>query len=437
MLYIFQTESRRDIIKLINLKMQNLAEKDFLFFKKIFGYEPEYQITCPSRVNLIGEHTDYHESFVLPMAIDNIKMFAYLHTRKDQKIRLYSLGVRKSQRVEININDKRNKIRWVQYLQGAIIQYKKKFKNICGFDIFIKSKIPSGGGLSSSSALTMISLIALGLSNKFFDGKNYLSANAAVNIINQKNEHSKKLMRELSLWGCYSEWWYGTKGGAMDHFALMVSRSKNAILLDNRNFDYKYINLPRDLAIIICDTMVRHNQLYSGFAERRKQAEIGFGKIKKYFPEAKTIRDLSCADLQKYSYELSSLEHKRIKHPITEKTRVFDFIKALKNHNYLKMGQIINDAHDSLKNDYEVSCQELDIMQKIAKETDGCFGARITGGGFGGSIVAFVEEKKAREFIARVRERYNSHPEIKAQNIKADIWRAYSGDGLKIKKLSR
>jgi len=407
-------------------------------FKKEFGKNPVYKITVPSRVNLIGEHSDYYDNFVLPMAINNVGMISYIRPRNDSKIRMHSLnlGTLEEPFVEISTQDTRNKLQWVQYVQGAISMFAEEYtrKALKGFDIFINSSIPIGGGLSSSSALTMTSLAALGLANDFTNGAKKIPLNQAIKYINEKGNKGPvaKLLDKLCMMGCWSEYWYGTRGGAMDHFAITVSKAGSATLLDNRTFEYKYIPIPSDLSIIICNTMVRHNQLYSEYGERKKTAMSGFAKIHRYHNDLINIRDITLEMLNQYLKELTDEEYKKMKHPITEKIRVFKFVDSVKDKKYGQLGETINEAFLSLKDDYDVSCMELNVMQKAAIKSAGCFGARITGGGFGGCIVAFVDVSKKKEFMKEVKERYDNTPQIKKAGISADIWEARPGDGLKI-----
>jgi galactokinase len=411
-------------------------------FVKEFKQKPVYKISVPSRVNLIGEHSDYFDNFVLPMAINNVGMISYIRPRSDSKIKMHSLnlGNLEEPTIELSTQDTRSKVQWVQYVQGAIAMYAEEFtrKALKGFDILLDSSIPIGGGLSSSSALTMTTLMALGLVNGFTDGNKKIPADQAIELINKKGNSGQaaKLLDKLCMMGCWAEYWYGTRGGAMDHFAITVSKQGNATLLDNRTFDYFYIPIPKDLSIIICNTMVRHNQLYTEYGERKKSAMRGFAKIHQDFPEMKNIRDIDLKTLEKYKDRLTKDEYKKMKHPITEKERVFGFVEAIKAKNFKKLGQIIDEAFVSLRDDFDVSCEELNIMQDAAKKSAGCFGARITGGGFGGCIVAFVDSAKKDEFTKEVKARYDSHPFIKKQKIDSDIWEALPGTGLKIEKIN-
>lgn len=410
-------------------------------FKEKFGSEPEYKITIPSRVNLIGEHTDWSEGFVLPMAIDNVNMVSYVKPRDDNKIRLFSESISSDEKpyYELTTMSERVKEQWIQYVQGAVAMFAEEYtrKALKGFDILIESTIPIGGGLSSSSVLTMTSLTALGIANNFVDGDSQYSVDEAIKLIDEKGDggDSHHMLSRLCMMGCWAEYWYGTRGGSMDHFATTVSRKGSAILLDNRTHDYKYIPVPSELSIILCNTMVRHNQLYSGYADRKKEAMSGFAKLERKFPELSNIRDANIQQLESMKASLKKNEYIRLKHIINENQRVFNFEKALAEKDFVRMGEIVNEAFDSLRYDYEVSCDELDIMQEVAVDSPGCYGARITGGGFGGCIVAFVDKSKKVDFVKSVKNKYDNNLKIKNAGLDSEIWEAHSGDGMMIEAL--
>ena len=411
-------------------------------FKERFGVDPKFKISTPSRVNLIGEHSDFYEAFVLPMAISNVSMTAYVSPREDNIIRMFSESLKSDEKpyYELTTMSDRVKDQWVQYVQGAIAMYAEEFtrRALRGFDIVIESTIPIGSGLSSSSVLTMTSLAALGLSNQFTNGAQEYPAQVAIELIDEKgsSKESHELLSKLCMMGCWSEYWYGTRGGAMDHFATTASKKGHAILLDNRSYDYKYVPIPDELSIIICNTMVRHNQLFNEFDARKKEAMRGFKKLEERYPELRNIRDVSEAQLESLRAEFEDKEYSRIKHVVNEKRRVMEFIDSLNEKNFARLGAIINEAFDSLRYDYEVSCEELDIMQEAAVDSPGCYGARITGGGFGGCIVAFVTHDKKEDFIKSVKEKYDNNLMIKNLGLQSEVWEARSGDGMKIDEIN-
>ncbi len=416
-------------------------DKNILEFQRRFNKKPKYKVVVPSRVNLIGEHSDYFDMLVCPMAIEKVAMVSYLKPRRDNKIRIYTKNLPDEEKpmYELTLMDDRKSDQWIQYVQGAMAMFAEEYtrRALKGFDILIDSSIPIGAGLSSSTALTMTSLAALGLSNKFPNGSVSYTTKRAIKLINQKgdSELSHKIMSKLCMMGCWAEYWYGTRGGAMDHFATTVSKKGNATLLDNINFSYKYVPMPEEISIIICDTGIRHNQLYSEFDNRKKDAFRGFKKLRQFFPRMKSVRNISYDRLKQNKDKLTDVEYRRLKHPITEKIRLKKFVTALKDKNFKKAGKMLNETMLSLQKDYEVSCSELNLMHKIANKQKGCFGSRITGGGFGGAIIALVDRKFIDNFIINVKTEYDNNIKIKKAGISSKVWEAESGDGLHIEKL--
>jgi len=416
-------------------------DKNILEFQKRFDKKPRYKIVVPSRVNLIGEHSDYFDMLVCPMAIENVAMISYVKPRRDDKIRIYTKNLPKEEKpmYELTTMDDRKNDQWIQYVQGAIAMFAEEYtrKALKGFDILIDSSIPIGAGLSSSTALTMTALTALGLTNKFPNGRLPYTTKRAIKLINKKGDThlSHKIMSKLCMMGCWAEYWYGTRGGAMDHFATTVSRKGYATLLDNKDFSYDYVPIPEELAIIICDTGVRHNQLFSNFDDRKKDAFGGFKKIREIYPRAKSVRNISYDKLKASKNKLTDLEYRRLRHPITEKIRLEKFVKALRSSNFIKAGEMLNATMDSLRDDYEVSCFELDLMHDIANKQKGCFGSRLSGGGFGGALVALVDQKHKEDFMKNVEKEYNDNSKIKSKKIESKVWEAESGDGLHVIKL--
>ncbi|MCX6741151.1 MAG: hypothetical protein NTY61_02010 [Candidatus Parcubacteria bacterium] len=411
-------------------------------FKEKFGSKAKYKVVIPSRVVLIGEHSDYYENYILAMGAGNITMDSYITPRDDNKIRILSRNLKSNDHAyfEFSTLTDRVKFQWIQYVQGAVAMYAEEFtrKALKGFDMLIDSKIPIGGGLSSSSTLTMTSLAALGLANGFTDGDQKIESGDAIKIIDNKGDDAEthKFLRKLCMMGCWSEYWYGTRGGAMDHFTTTVSRKGFATLLDNRPYTYEYVPIPSEIAVIVCNTMVSHNQLFNQYAKRKESAWNGLSKLEKYYPEAKNIRDITLEQLEEHRGELADEEYRRIKHPITEKTRLFEFVEAFKSADFKRAGELLNQTHQSLDHDYEVTCVELNIMQSEAAKIDGCYGARMIGGGFGGCVVAIVDKDKKESFIETIKQNYDSNLEIKSQNIKSEVWEAVSGDGLKIEVIN-
>lgn len=417
-------------------------EKDIKLFREGFGIVPKYKIVTPSRVNIIGEHSDYFDNFVLSIAVENLSFNAFVAPREDDRIRVLSLNLKNDEKpfFEFSTKDDRYKTQWIQYLQGAIAMYAEEFRrrNLKGFDMMIDSTIPVGGGLSSSSALTMTALAALGLSNGFTDGDNDYSAAEGMSMINLKadNATTQNLMKKFFMMGCWSEYWYGTRGGFNDHLAIACGKKLNATLSDNRHKSFQYSPIPADVAFVVCNTMVKHNQLFSEYDLRKKQAFSGIAKLEKHYPEIQNARDISAEVLEQHKTELEGKEYCRLKHAVSERERVFAFMESMKKNDFETAGQLLNQTHQSLDSDYEVTCPELNLMQEAANSIDGCYGARMVGGGFGGCVVALVDQEHKSRFIEEVKKKYNSNPGIAPRKIKAEVWEAVSGNGLHIEDVT-
>jgi galactokinase len=415
-----------------------MDSKNIEFFKEAFGVEPTYKIVTPSRVNIIGEHSDYFDNFVLSAAIENLNMKAYVKPREDDRIRILSLNLKDNEKpfFEFSTKDDRYKVQWVQYVQGAIAMYAEEYKrrSLKGFDMLIDSSIPVGGGLSSSSALTMTTLASLGVANGFTNGSTDYAPEQGVAIINTKGDdaESQDLLKKLFMMGCWAEYWYGTRGGFNDHLAITAGKKLHATLSDNREKSYQYSPIPEEITFVVCNTGVMHNQLFSEYDNRKKSAFSAINKIEQHHSEVQNARDVTSEMLEKYKDELSELEYKRLRHPITERERVFAFMEALKDKNFTKAGELLNQTHYSLRDDYEVTCDELNIMQELAIGIEGCYGARMVGGGFGGCVIALVDQEKKSDFVSKIVDSYNSHPNILPLNIGSQAWEAVSGDGIKI-----
>jgi galactokinase len=412
-------------------------------FNKIFRNSPKYLITAPSRANLSGAHVDYFNGVTVSIAASNLVMKALLAPRNDGKVRFYSADLNR----KIHILDefgRRTSFQPLEYIQGAREVYKQKSgkKKIEGFDIFISSSIPIGGGMSSSSALSVIGALSFCLVNGFLslngDDSSYETDKIIEFIQNQSKEASDYLAQIAHIAG-EAEWWYGTKGGKMDQFTISLAKKGQAFILDNKDFNFSYAGWPKSVSIAVCNTNVPHDQKRSGFASRKEQAETALKKIKKYFSDKKieTFRDVSRVMLEEAKESLSTLDYRRSLHPISEiEVRAPEFIGALETGDSDKLGKILSQTYLSLKNNYGTSCRQLDIMYKLAKEIEGFKGARITGGGFGGCLIALVEDKFLDSFLEKIEKEYNSQKEIKNQKIVGRFTGLISGRGVNLEKLS-
>lgn len=329
-------------------------------FGAVFGSKPEVIAAAPGRINLIGEHVDYSDGFVLPFAISSRTTVA-IKRRADQKIRLAS-AQRQSAIFEIELKDLKpgSDGKWERYPLGVIWALGIDR----GLEIFVDGKVPLGAGLSSSAALECSMAVAL---NHLFDLGHSLKDLAK---LTQKAENE----------------YVGVPCGIMDQSISLMGKEGNALLLDCRDLSTELV--PIDLAasnleLLIVDTQAHHSLVDGGYAERRASCEAAASKL------GKSMRDLSVDELEANKGKLSDIEYRRARHAITEIARVTDCVLALKAKDFELVGKLITKSHISLRDDYNVSCPELDLTVDTALK-QGALGARMVGGGFGGSAIALL-----------------------------------------------
>ncbi len=359
-------------------------------FAEIYGGAARV-FRAPGRVNLIGEHTDYNDGFVLPMAIDKETAVA-VAPRKDRKIRAFSVNFEES--AEFDLDQPAQKIKgfWLNYIEGVARILERTSGKLNGANLLIQSNVPTGAGLSSSAALET----AVGLALSETIGKSVDRATLAK--IGQQCEHE----------------FVGAKVGIMDQFVSANARAKHALLLDCRSLEFENVPLDtKDVAVVVCDTNVKHELATSEYNTRRAECDESVKILKKFLPAIKNLRDVSQEDFEKYRDELPDTICRRARHIVSENVRVLRAGEALRKNDLSEFGRLMWQSHASLKNDYEVSCRELDLMVEIAQNTDGVLGARMTGGGFGGSTVNLVERKNLGRFKEKIRSEYQRLTEIK------------------------
>ena len=335
-------------------------------FAKGFGYPPEVVASAPGRVNLIGEHIDYSEGFVLPFAIDAVTKCA-IAKRDDEKIRIIS-AQKKNEVIESNLEAIAAKegSAWSRYIYGVIWAMEID----SGLDIYIDGKVPLGAGLSSSAALECSLATAL---NHLF--------------------HLEKTLPELARLTQRAENDYvGVPCGIMDQSISLMARAGYGLLLDCQDLSTRHIKIDfasSSLRLLIIDTQAHHALTDGGYAKRRESCE----EVAKIF-SIPSLRQLSMESLLAHKTKLSDIQFKRARHGVGEIVRVLDAVKALEAEDFEALGQLLNQSHNSLRDDYEVSCPELDLGVETALRS-GALGARMVGGGFGGSAIALIKESDA------------------------------------------
>src|SRR5690625_554907 len=381
--------------------MNQISERIRLEFKNRF--QKEYiEIHAPGRVNLIGEHTDYNGGFVMPAAIDKKIVLAMAKNNLD-KIRLFSVDMEESFEVDYAPRQKKSPLHWANYILGVADQLQLNDYKIGGFDCVFGGDIPIGAGLSSSAALE--GGVALGLSELF----GLSLSKMEMTILSQKAEND----------------FVGMQCGIMDQFASIHGKKGHVIKLDCRSLEYElYPFLDSDTDIVLCDTNVHRELTSSGYNIRRQQCWEGVKILQKYDPEIKSLRDVERPFLEKYRKDMSEVVYNRCKFVIEENKRVEDACKALVNNDFKLFGKKMYESHTGLRDLYEVSCKELDILVNISSTINGVYGSRMMGGGFGGCTISLVKKNAIENFTDEIQKRYS---EQTGSNI--PIYRASIGDG--------
>ena len=338
---------------------------------------------APGRVNLIGEHTDYAEGFVMPAAID-FATLAAISPRSDGKIFIYSENYGKERVYDAaNLPDESSG-HWSDYVLGILAILAGEGHTIPAFSLSLWGDVPLGSGLSSSAAVEVATAMAVtALIGVHYDGP-------ALARICQRSENE----------------FVGANCGIMDQFISVNGRENHALLLDCRDLSYRLVPIPPEVSLVIANTMVKHAVTGGEYATRRAEVEQACAVIARHRPEVHFLRDATVDDLAKYGAEMEPNALKRARHVITENLRTVAAADALLSGNLAEVGRLMAEAHWSYSRDFEASCEEADAMVNLAQNLPGLIGARLTGGGFGGCTVNLVERRHAPEFAALLAGRY-------------------------------
>ncbi len=368
-------------------------------FQKIYGRRPEVY-RAPGRVNLIGEHTDYNDGFVMPAAINFFTWLA-ISQRSDATINIRSCAF--SEPVTIVLNgDLRPRHAWSDYVVGIIDQIRQSGKQIAGADILIQSEVPMGSGLSSSAAIEVAAGFSLLSTNQYAVDRTELA------LLCQRAENL----------------FVGMRCGIMDQFISCNGTIDHALMLDCRSLDFRLLPLSPASRMVICNTMVKHEHASGEYNKRRDECETGVLILREFIPDIRALRDVSTRELEQYGEKLPGTIHRRCRHVVTENDRVQRAAKALEQHDMKQFGTLMAQSHVSLRDDYEVSSRELDLMVEIANRQPGIFGARMTGGGFGGCTINLVEASHAESFRDNVAKEYK-----RATGLSPEIYISTAADG--------
>ncbi|WP_235298731.1 galactokinase [Portibacter marinus] len=368
-------------------------------FTEYFNEEP---IICraPGRVNIIGEHTDYNDGLVLPFPIEKAIYFA-ASKRQDQEIHIHALDL--GEETVIDLNNPTSDLQWTRFFMGALRVLREDQHSICGFNVMINGDIPFGAGISSSSALTCGFLFTI---KHLFD-LNY----------------SK---RDIVFMASRAENGTGVNGGKMDQFAICMGEENKAILLDCRDYSYQLIDSEvKGAKWCLFNTNVEHNLAETEYNDRRADCESALTAIQERNPEIHSLRDLNEEKLNDFIDLISKTEFDRLTHVINENNRVLAMVKALTETNLHMAGELLFESHQSLSELYEVSCEELDFIVENLKKREDCIGARMMGGGFGGSVIALLKDHA--EDFEDLESRY-----LDSFNLQMDIIPVRSKNGISI-----
>jgi galactokinase len=362
-----------------------IVEKAISTFREEFSGEPDLIIQAPGRVNLIGEHTDYNAGFVFPAAIDRWLVLA-ARKREDDLAVIHSAA--HGEKVSFNVNETPERHgNWGDYPQGVVREFQKLGHTLSGFDAVLAGDVPVGAGLSSSAAVEMAV------------GKSLLE----MNDIEMSGP-------DLALLGQRAEnQFVGVNCGIMDQFVSGNASEGHALFLDCRDLSYEHVPLASEgVRIVICNSRVTRGRTDSAYNDRRGSCEEGVAQLSKASGQHfDALRDVSMETLEENSLALSPNVYRRCRHVVSEIERTRKAVELLKSDNLVGFGQLMAQSHNSLRIDYEVSGEELDLLVQIARGVSGVLGARMTGAGFGGCTVNLVEEDALDAFEATVGREYN------------------------------
>ncbi len=366
-------------------------------FQELYEQEP-IVVRSPGRVNLIGEHTDYNEGFVLPAAI-NKEIFFAIAPNQTNTFRAYAYNLNES--VEFDLGSiKPSDTNWANYLLGVIAQFQKTEHQVKGFDLVFGGNVPIGAGLSSSAAVECG--LAFGLNELFGFG---LDKFTLVQMA-QKAEHE----------------YAGVMCGIMDQFASMFGQRNHAIKLDCRSLEYTYYNLAMDgYRIVLCDTQVKHSLASSAYNTRRQECETGVALMQQHYPNVNSLRDVTLDMLAQHQQEFDPTVYKRCVYVVSENNRVEAACADLEKGDMAAFGERMYASHAGLQHDYEVSCPELDYLVEQAKQTPAVLGARMMGGGFGGCTINIIKVDALDAFIKQMEEAYKQEFDVALKTYVAEI----------------
>ena len=379
--------------------MQPVQSVSDLHFQRFGSHGRAFQ--APGRVNLIGEHTDTSEGFVMPAAID-FCMTAVISDGKEDVAVIHSENLHETIPFDLKNFPTSARRHWSDYPAGVIWSLQQQGIACKGFNMTLRGNVPQGSGLSSSAALEVAVATAI------LGHQGIQLAKPEIARLCQKAENG----------------FVGTQCGIMDQFISCCGTKDHALLLDCRSLTYELLPLPSSLRMVICNTMVQHSNAGGEYNNRRADVEASLKILRSHIPEIKTLRDATEEQMLRYASEMTEGALRRCRHVISENRRALEAAQALRGNNFVRFGQLMHEAHLSMGEDYEASCREADTLVELAMKQPGCYGARITGAGFGGCTVNVVEAKQANAFVEAMSAGYQQ-----ATGIQAEIYLSHASNG--------
>jgi len=371
----------------------SLVDRAKARFAEQFGDDPAPRVAvAPGRVNLIGEHTDYNDGFVLPMAIGRAAVVVF-RPRDDRTLRGHSVAFDETRSLDLDELSAPGGNDWLSYVAGVAWAFETEGLPARGLDVVVDGDVPIGAGLSSSAALELATARAL----------------AAAGELEWDPVRMAKLGQKAE------NQYVGMNCGIMDQFASAVSQAGSAVLLDCRSLETRPVPVPEGAAVVVMDTGARRSLAGSAYNDRRAACERVVAYLATLDPSVSALRDVTPQLLERGKDALDATDLKRARHVVPENTRPLKMAEALKAGDLPAAGRLMNDSHYSLRDLYEVSCEELDLITEIAREQPSCYGARMTGAGFGGCAVALVRADAADSFCATVGSAYKAKIDLPAE----------------------
>lgn len=370
-------------------------------FGKLFGGEPRI-FRAPGRVNLIGEHTDYNDGFVLPAALD-VATTAAIAPRGDRTLNVHSLMM--GETVSFDLDEPHPKARkyWSDYVRGVAWVLEGAGHRLTGADLMIDSTVPLGSGLSSSAALE----VAAGYALLTISGLTVDRTRLALAAQKAENE------------------FVGMRCGIMDQFIACHGAEGHALLIDCRSLDRRLVPVDPSVRLVISNTMVHHEHAAGEYNLRRHDCEEGVRRLSAALPGIKALRDVTLDELERHRDLLTPVIYRRCRHVVSENARTVRAADALEAGDVALFGRLMNESHISMRDDFEISCREVDVMVELNQAADGVYGARMTGGGFGGCTISLVEAGAVEAFRQKVADGYRA-----ATGLDAQIFTSLPGAGV-------